>query len=180
MALLDYPCCGSRCLPCRQAAALPTDRGHALSSLPPPPAAVASLPLRYVIHKHNKRRVAFATRRLILRANSCSVRWLLFAILFVGTGLPDGPYKQSLFIRTVREAGPYDIRNAGGTFPWGKVPPAFKKPRSKKLRGFGVCQKTMFFDRLQRSKEPPRQATRPRSVYRYTRGGSEGSAAGGR
>ena len=38
--------------------------------------------------------------------------------------------------------------------------------------GGAVCQKTSFFDRLQRSKGPQRQATRPRSVYRYSRGSS--------
>ena len=50
--------------------------------------------------------------------------------------------------------------------------PVIFPPEMLPSGSISVCQKTSFFDRLQRSKGPQRQATRPRSVYRYSRGSS--------
>ena len=44
--------------------------------------------------------------------------------------------------------------------------------RHHRFGGVSVFQKTMFFDRLQRSLKAPRQTTRPRSVCGYSSGAS--------
>ena len=47
MDFYKVSCCGARQLPRRQAPSLSADRGHSLSSLHLPPAALASLPIGF-------------------------------------------------------------------------------------------------------------------------------------